>query len=239
MTELERVFDGLAGRYDELYSDPASRNEDLDFDRRLARLIEANAYAVLDVGCGTGWFLDHYAYAVGRRYCGFDLSHGMVERLLQKHPDAEAWQWDMTHLPWIGGGSRFSLVVSLWCSPSYVDSWEFFEQAHRVLEPGGVVVAMPHAPGAQLEGRVTEWHDYLPLEVYTEAAGWRPWRAYDAERAAKEAGFVDVRVEGFRSGVPHLPRHAPDWVHRLARRLQPQPDYPDEATFLVVTGRKN
>lgn len=89
------VVDPIAG-YD-LWSSTYDRDDgnllvaldEVMFDRLLRR-VELRGAVVVDVGCGTG---RHWAKILARnpgRLIGFDTSSGMLARLREKHPRAEA-----------------------------------------------------------------------------------------------------------------------------------------------------
>lgn len=191
-------FDGVAEVYDELYTDEPSRLEDAEFIQRWGPLFQDAA--VLDVGCGTGWLLDNLGDRLWPLYLGFDLSPEMVRVASEKHPhrsfevrDMEAQRWP--YCPW-------DLVVSLWCSASYMSPAHFAFESARVLRRGGRVLAMPHATGSLISGEV-RGDAYLPRECYTPDTGWRPWDEVEAKEAFAEH-FDGVTVEQFGEGTPFL-----------------------------------
>jgi SAM-dependent methyltransferase len=77
------IYDYVAESYDDHFARPVDRWE----DERLAALLapHVNGADVLDLGCGTGWVLDHLSPA---HYIGVDASPGMLAVLHDKHPDA-------------------------------------------------------------------------------------------------------------------------------------------------------
>lgn len=78
-------FDRAAPGFDELYSDKACRAEDRALLRLLCPVVASSGQSVLDLGCGTGWFLDQGLDP--EFYLGTDISPGMVVRANVKHPD--------------------------------------------------------------------------------------------------------------------------------------------------------
>ena len=77
-------YDQAAADYDALFTRPVDRWED-DHLASLLRPVVDGA-DVLDLGCGTGWLLDHCAPL---HYTGVDASSAMLAELTRKHPGAE------------------------------------------------------------------------------------------------------------------------------------------------------
>jgi SAM-dependent methyltransferase len=193
-------FDDVADRYDKLYSDDASLEEDRQFIATWGHWL-ANE-PILDVGCGTGWTIDTLQ-PTPDGYLGFDLSSEMINIARRKHPCHTFQQADMTipdHWPHTPGG--WGCVASLWCSASYLPAHPFATLAASILAPGGAVLAMPHAPGALHAGGVRDG-EYLPEACYASHTGWQPWNATTAKKAFQRH-FTDVTVEQFGLGTPFL-----------------------------------
>lgn len=135
--DVVAAYDELAPAYDRLFSDPGSLAEDAAL---LAHLGDLSGLSVLDVGCGTGWLLDHAAPAA---YVGIDPSHGMLDQLIAKHPNRAG---DVSCVPlrdFVGG--RFDLVVALFGVASYLRDEEL-ARIPGLLAPGGRYVLMFYMP---------------------------------------------------------------------------------------------
>ena len=111
------VYDALAPLYDDAFSDPESLAE----NKAVMGIIgQVSDLEVLDIGCGTGLFLD---YNLPKFYAGIDPSRGMLDRLLEKHPTVEEWgylfhggleSYVQTFMP-------YDLAVCLFGSANYID----------------------------------------------------------------------------------------------------------------------
>lgn len=140
---------------------------------------------VLDVGCGSGGFLQQAA-ARARFVAGLDASEiqvGLARRRLRDRIDggaAELVLGDAAVLPWADG--RFSAVASLNCLKFVSDPDLVLAQMCRVLRPGGRVAVL-------LDTQVPD-----PRSGTVDAYGQRQWSAGGAKRMMEKAGFVAVSV---------------------------------------------
>ena len=90
---------------------------------------------VLDLGCGTGetaWLL---AREYGAVVTGVDLSAVRIEKCRQKYPCAAFVSADARNLPFPNGS--FDVLVSECCFSVFQDPKKAFQEASRVLVPGG------------------------------------------------------------------------------------------------------
>lgn len=131
---LPSDYDRIASVYDDLFSDETSKAE----DAALFDLIP-QADNVLDVGCGTGLFLEHRRPA---SYTGVDPSGKMLERLAAKFNDASTVRTKFEDFH----GGKYDLVVSLFGAASYVTP-AALERIPAMLAPGGSYFLMFYRPG--------------------------------------------------------------------------------------------
>lgn len=146
-----RLFGDFASRYD-LHTPAGHYAHDHAFLIELAQSIRPNA-SVLDVGCGTGVFVDK-ATSAGLDAQGFDASPAMVEEAVRRVGQSRAYVARMEELEEV---DRFDLVCSLSWSLNYLSTDELLARVIgrivRATRPGGMVVLqVAHAPNAM--GRV-------------------------------------------------------------------------------------
>lgn len=129
-------YDDIAGIYDDLWSSPWAIEE----NRAVVDAIGYDGGSVLDVGCGTGLFLD---YVQPDEYLGIDPSQKMLDRLHVKHPKAETLctAFESFHTP-----RRFDLLVGLFAAPSYIEPWAL-GRIPGLLAEGGRFFLMFYRPG--------------------------------------------------------------------------------------------
>ncbi len=101
------------------------------------------ARQILDIGCGTGWWLAHLAAdkRVGGALHGVDLLPERAAAARRRIPAAAVVVGDVRALPYPSAGfeavTAFTLLSSL---PSRRDVALALAQARRVLAPGGVLI---------------------------------------------------------------------------------------------------
>jgi len=236
--DSDNVYDVIAPTYDQVYRDSQSQAEDRWVSRLIRQQVGNRWVDVLDLGCGTGWFLDHLQ-DVTRGYLGIDSSQGMLDQFWTKHPlflnsAGRGIRRVDLNTPWfLARAQDFDLVVSTYCSPSHAaDPGLLLRRCYDVLRPGGQLFLMPSADGSKHRRRL------LPAEAYQHDI---PWHAADAEQWVDDAGFTDIELHGLRH-----PTLGPSNAHRAARlqdawlRLERQfgRHQPDEFYYLTIQATK-
>jgi SAM-dependent methyltransferase len=113
---------------------------------------------VLEVGCGSGYFLHRLIEYGAAHGAGVDLMPGRIEQAQARYPNLELVAGDASALPW--EDASFDVVSQFTCLSSVLDAAlraRIAGEMWRVLRPGGVIVSydMRRTPGAvRLLGRV-------------------------------------------------------------------------------------
>lgn len=111
-------YNKIAAAYDSLFLDAGSREENNAVREMLLPYVYKRK--IVDIGCGTGLFLDLFPEIEPKNYTGVDPSIRMLQRLLEKHPEFEdsilCAKYEQTFLPKPG------LSVSLFGSINYINS---------------------------------------------------------------------------------------------------------------------
>jgi trans-aconitate 2-methyltransferase len=164
--------------------------------RVLERLAPRAGERILDIGCGTGRLTSEVgARAPGTRVAGVDRSWSMVAEAHRHAGGFTLAQADATRLPFGDGifDGVFSTATFHWV-PDHV---ELFAEIHRVLSPGGRLVAQAGGgPNlARLHARATR----LAARDYPAAfEAWDdPWTFAGVDDTAtrlEAAGFAGVKV---------------------------------------------
>jgi 23S rRNA (guanine745-N1)-methyltransferase len=158
--------------------------------RSIAQMAAVNSGdAVLDAGCGDGFYLGSLARETGCGAHGVDISIAAVDAAARRYPECE---WIVANadrfVPWAAGS--FSVVLSI---TARMNPGEF----RRVLNPGGrLLVALP-SPEDLIELRGAG-RDRVPRTVETFAPGFtladrmRATTAADLDAAALKDVLVSI-----------------------------------------------
>jgi ubiquinone/menaquinone biosynthesis C-methylase UbiE len=139
---MSKEYTLSAKYYDALYTWKDYKKE----SRKLIKLIKknkkTNGKELLEVGCGTGKYLEHLK---NQFHCvGVDYSADMLKVARKKHPKMELKQMDMTTLKL---GKKFDVIICLFSSIGYVKTQKRLKQTirgfARHLKKGGVLIIEP------------------------------------------------------------------------------------------------
>ena len=229
VVSAEHAYDRLAESYDAAYSSPLARAENtLAFG--VIRRAGCDRGRILDMGCGTGLFLEQKPVAP-ERYVGVDISSGMLSVARHKFPRHTFLQADMSDLSALPDRS-FDSVVSLFASFAYAMQPErVVVEIKRLLAPGGRFLVM--TLGARHRRRTP-----YTVEAMGMSVPWRLWRAADLRR--QFASFEEVRVTGTHAIVDRWIATRPAttayaWLAAEAATLGRA--LPQSCRYLIVTGK--
>ncbi|MBL9178348.1 MAG: class I SAM-dependent methyltransferase [Verrucomicrobiaceae bacterium] len=160
--------------YDELQHKP--------LDRQLLDRLDAvaNGGVICDIGCGPG-HVARFLHEHGANVCGIDLSDAMVVRARQLNPGIEFRQGDMMALD-VADGS-FAGIAAFY-SLIHIPKTQMIaalKELHRVLSPGGVLLAAFHLGTETLH--LDEWWEHkvsvdfhffqvLEMQAWMKATGF-------------------------------------------------------------------
>jgi SAM-dependent methyltransferase len=180
----EARYDGIADWYD-VYNAPAAAGHAVE----LAGLLGPGYGWCLDLGCGTGQYLDAIR-GTGRTPVGLDYSAGQLR--LAARDGAPLVRADGAALPF--RDAVFGTVVIMWISTDVDDFGLVLRAAARVLRPGGMLLfygVHPCFNGPCIEPR---GDGAVIVHPTYRHAGWHdasPWWSPDGIRR--------------RTGMRHLP----------------------------------
>jgi SAM-dependent methyltransferase len=97
---------------------------------------------VLEVGCGSGYFLNRLTEYGAAQGAGIDLMEDRIAQARERYPRLELTAGDASELPWEDGS--FDLVTHFTCLSSILDPGlraDIAGEMWRVTRPGGLVVS--------------------------------------------------------------------------------------------------
>lgn len=107
---------------------------------------ELSGRDVLDVACGDGADMIHYKN-LGARVYGVDASNALVAKAKLRLPDVDIRVGEFDKLPY--ADDAFDVVLSKYAIQTASDMTPCFDEMHRVLKPGGVLVYLVTHPFRQ------------------------------------------------------------------------------------------
>lgn len=183
-------YDEIAAAYDRRYTE----EDYCDTERALNAFVGDKSPNVLEVGCGTGHWLQQLQ---GRNISaiGVDLSRSMLLRARGKLRRGSVIHARAENLPF--ADRTFDRIFCINAHHHFADKLTFFEGARRVLRRGGSIMTVALDPHHGTDRWwVYEYFDCtrdMDKERYPSCAQIRKWM--------KLVGFTDT----FTSEVQHLP----------------------------------
>ncbi len=143
--------------------------------------------ALLEVACGSGYFLNKYASHV-HSVAGLDLSELCVQVATKKNKkrvmagSAEFVQGEASGLPW--EDCKFTVATSMGSFIGFPKPLESLNEMYRVLRPAGRAVI-------SIEWNAEDGKDH---SREAEKYGYHIWTEDEVRTMMKEAGFSDVSI---------------------------------------------
>jgi SAM-dependent methyltransferase len=156
---------------------------------------------VLDVGCGSGYFLHRLVEYGAQEAAGVDLMENRVAEALRRYPALDVRQGDATALPF--EDASFGLVVQYGMLSSVLDAGtrgRIGSEMRRVVAPGGTLLSFDIAPPSALI-RAIRWLVEAGMRARgSESSEGTPIAAVSAEELSRIFGLPPLAT---RSVVPH------------------------------------
>ena len=164
---------------------------------------------VLETGCGTG-FNTTYLAQQSRSVLAVDGSAGMLAQARARvtAPQVQLLRYDLQHA-WPLADASIDLVVCLLVLEHIADLHRFFQEAARVLRPGGEGFVCELHPFRQLQGRQAQFTEAKSGQVVLIPAYLHDVSEY--VNASVQQGFALLRMDEWRDAY--------DTMHTLPPRL--------------------
>lgn len=157
------------------------------FYNELLKKEDLKGKAVLDAGCGTGWFSKGAADR-GAKVTSMDLGENLLEQVAKKC-DSKRVVGSILEMPF--EKDQFDYVVSSEVIEHTPDPYQAFNEIYRVLKPGGTMVL-------STPNKFWFWTLWIAnrfnLRPYQGLENWS-WSSR-LVKEAKKAGFQDVKLVG-------------------------------------------
>ena len=208
-------------------------------DRRARIFAERGGVApgrlALELGCGTGIFLEKVACS-GARIVGLDLSADLLARArarLAGVPNVVLLRGDAEQVPC--AASSFDVVYGS-SVLHHLDLDRALGEAFRILRPGGrCVFTEPNILNPQVAAM---FRLGLTKRYFGVSPDEKAFSRFRARRALRAAGFADAAVEPFDFLHPATPGALCGVVDRLGRALERVPLLREISGSFVVSARR-
>ena len=138
-----QAYSHIATQYDKIYSSHKCEIEN-EYIRTILKKHNIPDGQVLDLGCGTGNFLDWFPESLFR-FEGVDISKEMIKVAEYKYPEGKFYVGDMVNKKFYSG--EFDSIISLFGSFSYCLKPEVvIHNSYKSLKKDGNFVIMPLTP---------------------------------------------------------------------------------------------
>jgi ubiquinone/menaquinone biosynthesis C-methylase UbiE len=162
MVELAKQYNHIAGDFSrhQARGEHSNRLNREVFYRHLDFLTPG--MRLLDLGCGDGTDFAHYQ-ALGAEIYGVDASKELLKIAKAKLPAAKLSAGDFANLPLKAG--HFDAVLSKYAIMTSANMEPVFQEMHRVLKPGGMMMYLVTYPLRQYLERREGSADYFEQKI--------------------------------------------------------------------------
>lgn len=237
-TKQEKIrnhYDTVADTYDHHYDHHRGRNYHTHISNHLMNDLP-RAGSLLDIGCGTGLFVEKYIRHGGHA-TGLDISSRMIAKALHRCPGCDFVVGTGEHLPF--PDNSFDAVSSVLVFSYVRNPGLMLSEVFRVLRPGGSVALCTLGKKLITRGIPALYHISEKIKVKHVVMKDFGEHYYD-EREMRDlfstAGFDEVNVRW--CSFAHIDMIDP--IFHLAKKVEPfvEKRVPQLAYNIFVSGKK-
>ena len=200
MSQIDRHtdYDQIAPTYDHRYE----RNSYAGVEQALRGFVGSQpGLKILEVGCGTGHWLDFVQALPGIHLTGLDFSAGMLIQAQMRLPGIPLVQGTAERLPW--PAESFDRVFCINALHHFPDKAAFLAEARRILRPTGRILTV----GLDPHQGADQWFVYNYFKESIEIDRGRYPATSSLRTWMREAGFQDCITQEVEHWTYRLPAH--------------------------------
>jgi ubiquinone/menaquinone biosynthesis C-methylase UbiE len=233
--KIQQHYDAVADRYDHHYDRARGRCYHTHLSRHIMEMLPDRGY-LLDIGCGTGLFVDKYT-AEGSTAVGIDISRGMIRQACRRCGGTDFIVGTGETLPFTD--ASFDAVASLLAFSYMKDPKGMLSEAYRVLKPGGSIAICTLGKKFLTRGIPALYHIGELMQVnhvVVKNFGEHYFDDNEMQELFAAAGFTDIGIKW--CSFAHIDLIDP--LFSLARRVEPfvERRLPQLAYNICVNGKK-
>lgn len=235
LEKIQKHYDEVADRYDHHYDRYRGRCYHTHISRHVMAMIPDRG-DLLDIGCGTGLFVEKYM-ADGGSATGIDISRGMIRQARRRCAGTDFVVGTGDRLPFSDGS--FDAVSSILAFSYIKDPAGMLSEAYRVLKPGGTIAICTLGKKFLTRGipAIYQIGDLMQVShLVIRNFGERYFDEDEMTELFTDSGFTGVQTKW--CSFAHLDLIDP--LFRLARKVEPfvEERLPQLAYNICVNGKK-
>ena len=233
--KIQRHYDDVADRYDRHYDRSRGRCYHTHLSRHIMEVLPKTGL-LLDIGCGTGLFVEKYVMECGTAV-GIDISRGMIRQARRRCKGSELVIGTGEAIPF--SDASFDAIASLLAFSYMRNPQGMLNEAFRVMKPGGTIAICTLGKKLLTYGVPAIYQISEKMRVNHLLARDFGERYYDEEEMSvmfSAAGFTSIQTKW--CSFAHI--NLIDPLFNLARKMEPfvERRLPQLAYNICVNGTK-
>jgi ubiquinone/menaquinone biosynthesis C-methylase UbiE len=233
--KIQEHYDTIADVYDHHYDQPRGRFYHTHISNYIMHALPQGG-KLLDIGCGTGLFVERYIEAGGSAI-GIDISRKMIEKARRRCTECDYTLGTGEKIPFYD--NSFDAVSSLLVFSYIKDPEMMLNEAYRVLKPGGKIAICTLGKKLLTWGIPAIYHISEKMNVNHVVMKNFGEHYYDRKEMKDlfyNAGFSDITVQW--CSFAHIDMMDPLFL--IAQKIEPfvERRVPQLAYNICVSGEK-